>query len=142
LQRISRTTPLSGASTGISIFIDSRITRASPALTAWPTATSIFQTVPVMCAGTSAMGILLAPNSSWPKCVEKGSTHFPRQNRRRAKDPEVQRDVGLHPFNLESLERRDRGGDRLRAGGGEDDQLAQHRIVIPGDLVALLVPTI
>ena len=45
---ISLTVPASSASTGISIFIDSRITTVSPSSTESPTATSIFQTVPVM----------------------------------------------------------------------------------------------
>jgi hypothetical protein len=45
---ISATFPSSSASTGISIFIDSRITTVSPSSTSSPTATSIFQTVPVM----------------------------------------------------------------------------------------------
>ena len=47
-QTISLTTPGSSASTGISIFIDSRITRVSPSATSWPTSHSTFQTVPVM----------------------------------------------------------------------------------------------
>ena len=51
---ISLTTPASSASTGISIFIDSRITTVSPSSTESPGETSIFQTVPVMCASISA----------------------------------------------------------------------------------------
>jgi glycosyl transferase family 2 len=51
---ISFTTPASSASTGISIFIDSRITTVSPSSTESPGETSIFQTVPVMCASISA----------------------------------------------------------------------------------------
>src|SRR3954471_19775884 len=46
--RISATRPSSSASTGISIFIDSRITTVSPSSTVSPTSPSIFQTVPVM----------------------------------------------------------------------------------------------
>src|SRR5205823_5995690 len=53
LQRISATLPSSGASTGISIFMLSRMTSTSPAFTSSPTFFSIFQTVPVMSAGTS-----------------------------------------------------------------------------------------
>ena len=52
-QRISLTTPGSSASTGIYIFIDSRMTTASPSFTLTPTSTSIFHTVPVMWASTS-----------------------------------------------------------------------------------------
>ena len=46
--------PSSSASTGISIFIDSRITTESPSATVSPTATSIFHTVPVMWASICA----------------------------------------------------------------------------------------
>src|SRR5205085_6439695 len=52
-QRISDTLPSSSASTGISIFIDSRMTSVSPSVTSWPTSHSTFQTVPVMWASTS-----------------------------------------------------------------------------------------
>jgi hypothetical protein len=47
-QRISTTVPASSASTGISIFIDSRIATVSPSSIASPTEHSIFHTVPVM----------------------------------------------------------------------------------------------
>ena len=53
-QRISLTVPASSASTGISIFIDSRITTVSPSSISSPTSHSIFHTVPVMWASTSA----------------------------------------------------------------------------------------
>src|SRR3712207_3528510 len=53
--RISRTVPSSSASTGISIFIDSRMITVSPSSTWSPGETSIFQTVPVMCASICAM---------------------------------------------------------------------------------------
>src|SRR6185503_2355406 len=59
-QRISFTTPGSSASTGISIFIDSRMTTVSPSAICSPTWHSIFQTVPVMCASTSG-----TTSSSW-----------------------------------------------------------------------------
>jgi glycosyltransferase involved in cell wall biosynthesis len=49
---ISFTVPSSSASTGISIFIDSRITSVSPSVTSSPTWHSTFQTVPVMWAST------------------------------------------------------------------------------------------
>src|SRR4051812_29238097 len=52
-QRISLTVPSSSASTGISIFIDSRITTVSPSATRSPTSHSIFHTVPVMWASMS-----------------------------------------------------------------------------------------
>src|SRR6185503_1559315 len=46
------TVPAAGDSTGISIFIDSMMTRGCPSSTASPGFTSIFQTVPVMWACT------------------------------------------------------------------------------------------
>jgi hypothetical protein len=52
-QAISLTVPSSSASTGISIFIDSRMTSVSPSAISWPTSHSIFHTVPVMWASTS-----------------------------------------------------------------------------------------
>ena len=55
-QRICLTVPGSSASTGISIFMDSRITTVSPSPIVSPTWHSIFQTVPVMCASMSDMG--------------------------------------------------------------------------------------
>src|SRR5688572_21022945 len=55
---ISLTVPSTGASTGISIFIDSRMIMVSPSETLSPGFTSIFHTVPVMCALTS-VGIVL-----------------------------------------------------------------------------------
>ncbi len=47
---IASTTPAFGASTGISIFIDSMMTQDCPSATWSPSLTSIFHTVPVMCA--------------------------------------------------------------------------------------------
>ena len=55
LTLIAALVPDVGASIGISIFIDSRIMIVSPSCTSLPTAFSIFHTVPVMCAHTSAM---------------------------------------------------------------------------------------
>jgi hypothetical protein len=49
---IAVTFPSPVDSTGISIFIDSRMTTVCPSVTLSPTATSIFHTVPAMCALT------------------------------------------------------------------------------------------
>ncbi len=55
--RMAVTRPAAVDSTGISIFIDSRMTTVWPSTTVSPVLTSIFQTVPVMCALTMlAMG--------------------------------------------------------------------------------------
>src|SRR5262245_60236066 len=56
---ISLMVPLPGASMGISIFIDSRMMTVSPSLTLAPGCTSIFHTVPVMCAFTDVGMTLL-----------------------------------------------------------------------------------
>ena len=58
--------PSSSASTGISIFIDSRITTVSPSSTRSPTATSIFHTVPVMWASTCGHAMLGAHDIDTP----------------------------------------------------------------------------
>jgi 1-acyl-sn-glycerol-3-phosphate acyltransferase len=58
---ISLTVPSSSASSGISIFIDSRTRRVSPSSTSCPIWHSIFHTVPVMCASTSGKLALLDP---------------------------------------------------------------------------------
>ena len=75
------TLPSSSASTGISIFIDSRMTTVSPSATSSPTATSIFQTVPVMCASTSAIA-----RHNIPPCRRKrpppATSSRPRATRR------------------------------------------------------------
>jgi glycosyltransferase involved in cell wall biosynthesis len=60
-QVISLTVPGSSASTGISIFMDSRITSVSPSSTSWPTSHSIFHTVPVIWASTSGMAAARYP---------------------------------------------------------------------------------
>src|SRR6476659_2085819 len=59
---ISRTVPAHGASTGISIFIDSKMMTVSPSLTLLPGFASIFQTVPVMCDLTSVATLALLGN--------------------------------------------------------------------------------
>jgi glycerol kinase len=71
---ISFTTPSSSASTGISIFIDSRITSVSPSSTSWPKRHSIFQTVPVMCASTSGKLVLLASSTKTLRCAPAHDT--------------------------------------------------------------------
>src|SRR5436190_4510559 len=62
---ISATVPSSSASTGISIFIDSRITSVSPSSTSSPILHSIFHTVPVMWASTSGNCVLLESCAGW-----------------------------------------------------------------------------
>ena len=56
--RSSVTRPEQGASTGISIFIDSRMSRTSSSSTSAPTRVSIFQTFPAISASTAVVDIL------------------------------------------------------------------------------------
>ncbi len=67
--------PASSASTGISIFIDSRIATVSPSSIVSPTAHSIFHTVPVMWASTSAMS-----RTSWLIRVTVGENSLRRRS--------------------------------------------------------------
>src|SRR5439155_11968450 len=79
-QRISATVPESSASTGISIFIDSRIATVSPSSTESPTAHSIFHTVPVIWASmsitpTSKLRSPLAPADNSPRGRRPMASH-------------------------------------------------------------------
>src|SRR5690606_23425699 len=96
-QRTSFTTPASSASTGISIFIDSRTTTVSPSSTASPTSTSTLQTVPVMWASTSATvtSSTGAERGAAPRALHRGGTiaacsdaacAFPPDGRRHSAD--------------------------------------------------------
>src|ERR1700733_6505903 len=62
--RISRSLPLSGAATGISIFMDSRIRMASSSPSAAPTEATIFHTVPVISVFTSTIAIPAFPSEA------------------------------------------------------------------------------
>jgi hypothetical protein len=57
LTRISASVPAAVASTGISIFMDSRIMMTSSTATLSPTAASIFQTLPVTSDVTSTLAM-------------------------------------------------------------------------------------
>src|SRR5204863_3681655 len=120
LQRISVTLPSSGASTGISIFMLSRMTSTSPVFTSSPTFFSIFQTVPVMCAGTSAMSDPL----------QEVRVQLAPRERLGAERLEMGGDVGLHAFDGEALQRRAHAGGGLRARLAEGDDLRQQRVVV------------
>src|SRR2546421_5231639 len=58
--RSSATVPATGASTGISIFIDSRMAMVSPVATVWPTSTGTCHTLAAISATTSTTGALLS----------------------------------------------------------------------------------
>ena len=63
-QRTSRTKPLEGAQTAISIFINSTMIRVSPALTSRPGSTRIFHTLPGTGLSTAVAPKGNAPSSS------------------------------------------------------------------------------
>src|SRR5919204_4094338 len=120
LHRISATFPSSGASTGISIFMLSRITSTSPAFTSSPTFFSIFQTVPVMWAGTSGMSEPLQ---------EMGVDLAPREGVA-GEHTQVRRDVRRHALDGELLERAAHARDGLLARLREGDRLGEQRVVV------------
>ena len=53
-------------------------------------------------------------------------------------DPAVQRDVRRDALDHALAERSAHARDRLLAGGRVDDELAEHRVVVGGDGVALV----
>src|SRR4029079_18009584 len=64
---ISVTVPATGATTGISIFIDSRMTSSSPTSTSWPTSTRTCHTLAVISARTSVMPAAHARSRGYPR---------------------------------------------------------------------------
>src|SRR5215468_282279 len=95
---ISFTRPARGASTGISIFIDSSTITGSPAATASPGLLVIWKTTPVMCAFTSS-----AIERSLFDHLGMGA---PVAERRAPHHAQVERDGGLGALDGEGLERR------------------------------------
>src|SRR5215510_12389082 len=119
---ISLTTPSRGASTGISIFIDSSTITASPAATRSPGFVVIWKTTPVMCALISS-------------AIEGSLFDQLRVNSARAElvarhDPPKERDRRLRPFDDARRERPVHPVQRLRARGSVRDQLEEQGIVV------------
>src|SRR5262249_36357327 len=98
----------------------SRMTSTSPVFTSSPTFFSIFQTVPVMCAGTSAMSDPLQEMR-----IQLAAGEGVRGERL-----EVGGNVGLHALDDEALERAAHPGGGLRARLAEGDDLRQQGVVI------------
>src|SRR5256885_3977879 len=63
--RTSVMVPATGASTGISIFIDSRIAIVSPTATVWPTVAGTCQTLAAISAGTSVTPLPFFDEMGW-----------------------------------------------------------------------------
>src|SRR5215813_5570583 len=126
---ISRTTPALGASTGISIFIDSRTITGSPAPTASPALAVIWNTTPVICALTSSAieRSFLDHLGVHPARAEGGALH----------DTPVERDHRLDALDHARVQGRRHPGDGLVAGGSRGHQLGQQRVVVYRNFHAL-----
>src|SRR5262249_16892023 len=119
---ISLTAPARGASTGISIFIDSSTITASPSATRSPGFVVIWKTTPVMCALISS-------------AIEGSLFEQLRVNPTRAElvtrdDPAKERDRRLRPLDNALVERPGHACQRLRARRAVDDQLEEQGIVV------------
>src|ERR1700693_87340 len=104
---ISFTLPARGASTGISIFMDSSTITGSPAASESPTLLVIWKTPPVICALTSS-----AIKRSLFYHLGMGE---PLAERRTRHHPQVKRDGRLWPLDDEGPQRRLHAGDRFLA---------------------------
>src|SRR5712691_9704431 len=125
---ISFTLPALGASTGISIFMDSSTMTRSPAATASPTLLVIWKTTPVMCALTSS-GIERS-------LLDELGMHAPLAKLGAPHDPQMERDRRLDALDHESPEGRLHAGPRLLPRGARGDQLGQQRVVVYRNLAA------
>src|SRR5262245_57485386 len=123
--RISFTEPARGASTGISIFMDSRTMIGSPAWSRSPGFAVTSKTPLVMCAFFSSAidGALLdhLGMQGAPAVIRVGH-HAPEERDRR-----------LDALDLAAIQRRAHALDRLASCPGARDQLHQQRIVVDGD---------
>src|SRR5256712_9356847 len=127
--RISLTAPARGASTGISIFIDSSTITGSPAATLSPTLAVTWNTTPVMCALiSSAMERSLFDHLS----VHAAAAKVPMRG-----DRAEQRQRGLHALHHARVQRPRQTLDRLGAVDAARDELEEQRVVVDGDDAAL-----
>src|SRR5262249_33076438 len=127
--RISRTTPPRGASTGISIFMDSSTITGSPAATESPAFAVIWKTTRVMWALTSsAIERSLLDHLRVDPARAKGRAldHTPRE-----------RDHGLDAVEDARVEGARHPGDRFVTSGSRRHQLGQQRIVVYRNLYPL-----
>src|SRR2546427_644151 len=127
---ISLTAPARGASTGISIFMDSRTITASPAATRSPGLAAIWNTTPVMCALISS-----AIERSLFNHLRVHPSHTERVAREGATEERHRR---FHALDARALERRRHPLDRLGARGAASDELEQQRVVVDRDRAARL----
>src|SRR5262245_48360785 len=126
---ISRTTPARGASTGISIFMDSSTITGSPAATASPAFAVIWKTTPVIWALTSSdiERSLLDHLRVHPACAKgRALDHAP-----------LIRDHGLDTLEDARVEGIRHPGDGFLTGRSRRHQLGQQRIVVYRNLYPL-----
>src|SRR6266850_1147117 len=122
--RISLTAPARGASTGISIFIDSSTITASPAATRSPGFVVIWKTTPVMCALISSAieGSLFEQLRVDPARAELVARD----------DPAKERNRRLRPLDDAPVESPGHPRQRLLARGAVSDELEEQGIVVHG----------
>src|SRR2546427_1673434 len=119
---IAFTVPARGASTGISIFMDSSTMTGSPSATASPAFVVIWNTTPVMWALTSSgieRSLLdhLGMNGAGPK---SGAPH----------DPLVKRDHRLDALDDEAVQRGLHAVDGVLSRSARGHQLGKQRVVV------------
>src|SRR5947207_131151 len=124
--RISFTAPARGASTGISIFIDSSTMTASPAPTLSPGFVGIWKTTPVMCARISSA---IFERSLFDHLRVHGARAEPCVPEHAAQE----RDRRAHPLHDARAEGAIETVDRLGAARTARHELQQQRIVMDGD---------
>src|SRR6266496_3756577 len=111
------TTPGPSARTGISIFIDSRITRVSPSPTVSPSFATTFHTFATISARTSATGDsscrYLEPLPG-TQLAHQGRIVVPADELRAGEQVRVERQVGLGPGDVEGGHRLPRSVQGLR----------------------------
>src|SRR5713101_5123805 len=123
--RISLTAPARGASTGISIFMDSSTMTASPAPTRSPAFAVIWKTTPVMCA--------LISSAIERSLFDHLRVHPPLTERVAREDAAEERNGGPHALDDRALEHGRHPLDRLGARGTVGDELEQERVVVDRD---------
>src|SRR5215472_10964505 len=152
--------PEPSASTGISIFIDSMMTRVSPSETSAPSAATTFHTFATISARTSATRgssplsqaaarppsglappatIVLAARSG-PQPGDDRRVVVPAGELLAGEQVGVERQVGAQPGDLERRYRVPRPGQRLRPVRPVHAQLGEQRVVERGYLVPRRVP--
>src|SRR2546425_2849207 len=127
--RTSFTAPARGASTGISIFMDSSTITGSPAATLSPTLAVTWNTTPVICA--------LISSAMERSLFDHLSVHAAAAEFRMRGDRAKQRQRRPHALHRAGVQRPCQTLDCLGAVGAARDQLEEQRVVVDGDDAAL-----